>query len=129
MFELQKQKTRIKCQVSTLRQSLKRPETYLIALATVIVLVMLDSFRSPANQITTDFYVRGVRLYQAIGRPVLKGRIQCRYNPTCSEYSIQAVRKYGIRHGLVLTVNRINSCTTNVAFGTPDPLVKAVKSQ
>jgi hypothetical protein len=62
-------------------------------------------------------------MYQAIGRPLLKGRIQCRYRPTCSEYSIEAVRHYGIRQGLLLTVKRIHSCTTKVPLGTPDPVM------
>ena len=108
--------------MSSLRQRLKRPQTYLALLVAVILLVVLDSFRSPANQVTVPIYVSGVRLYQALGRPLLKGRIRCRYQPTCSDYSIAAVREYGIRRGLLLTVKRVNSCTTKVPLGTPDPV-------
>ncbi|MGO8787844.1 MAG: membrane protein insertion efficiency factor YidD [Terriglobia bacterium] len=90
----------------------------------VILFAVLDSYRSPANQVTGYLYVSGVRLYQAIGRPLLKGRIQCRYQPTCSEYSIEAVRECGIRRGILLTVKRINSCTTKVPLGTPDPVLR-----
>ena len=111
--------------MSPLRQRLKRPETYLALLSFVILFVVLDSCRSPASQVTGCLYVTGVHLYQAIGRPLLKGRIQCRYEPTCSEYSIEAVREYGIRQGLLLTVKRINSCTTKVPLGTPDPVPRA----
>jgi putative membrane protein insertion efficiency factor len=111
--------------MSPLRQPLKRPETYLAMLSIMILFVVLDSYRSPANQVTGCLYVTGVHLYQVIGRPLLKGRIQCRYQPTCSEYSIEAVRVYGIRRGLLLTVKRINSCTTKVPLGTPDPLLRA----
>lgn len=111
--------------MSPLRQPLKRPETYLALLAIAILFVVLDSFRSPANQVTGHSYVAGVRLYQVIGRPLLKGRIQCRYQPTCSEYSMEAVRVFGIRRGLLLTVKRINSCTTKVPLGTPDPVLRA----
>jgi hypothetical protein len=92
-------------------------------LSIVIVFAVLDSFRSPANQVTGHLYVAGVHVYQAIGRPLLKGRIQCRYQPTCSEYSIEAVRQCGIRLGFLLTVKRINSCTTKVPLGTPDPVL------
>lgn len=49
---------------------------------------------------------------------------RCRYYPTCSEYSIEAVREYGVRRGLVLTVTRIKSCTINVPLGTHDPLAR-----
>ena len=34
----------------------------------------------------------------------------CRYTPTCSEYAIQALRKYGPFKGLWLAVKRILSC-------------------
>ena len=121
MFKLWQQSASGERQVSALRQRLKRPETYLVALFTLLVLVVVDSYRSPANQATGRLYVCGVHAYQAIGRPLLKGRIQCRYRPTCSDYSIEAVRRHGIRRGLVLTIKRINSCTTKVPLGTSDP--------
>lgn len=105
-----------------LRQCLKRPETYLATLAVLLGLFMLDSYRSPAKQISGGLYVRGVLLYRIVGHPLLEGRIQCRYRPTCSEYSIEAVRAYGIRRGLVLTVRRIRSCQRTVPMGTLDPL-------
>ena len=53
---------------------------------------------------------------------MLSGLIACRYDPTCSVYSIQAVQKYGIRWGLVLSVKRLLSCTRSVPFGTFDPV-------
>ena len=108
--------------MSPLRQRLKRPETYLAILVAAILLLVLDSLRRPAGQVTVPIYVSGVRLYQALGRPLLKGCIRCRYQPTCSEYSIAAVREYGIGRGLLLTAKRINSCTTRVPLGTPDPV-------
>jgi putative membrane protein insertion efficiency factor len=113
--------------MSPLWQRLKRPETYLIMLSIVILFAVLDSCRSPTNQVTGHLYVTGVHVYQAIGRPLLKGRIQCRYQPTCSEYSIEAVREYGIRRGLLLTMKRINSCTSKVPLRTHDPLMPAPK--
>ena len=101
---------------------MRRPETHLAALATLVVALVADSYRDPAFQCTGRLFVLGVHLYQASGRPLLEGRIRCRYTPTCSEYSIQAVREYGIREGLMLTVNRLNSCTTDVPLGTQAPL-------
>jgi len=35
---------------------------------------------------------------------------RCRYTPTCSEYSIQAIEKHGAFKGGVLTIKRIFSC-------------------
>jgi uncharacterized protein len=108
-----------------LRQRLKRPETYLAAFFLLLMLTALDTFRRPANQITGRLYVAGVRVYQTLGRPLLKGRLECRYSPTCSDYSIEAVRQHGIRQGLRLTVRRLDSCQTDVPLGTPDPVPPA----
>src|SRR5690348_4875856 len=108
--------------MSSLWQSLKRPQTHLAMLALLSMLVVLASSRSPRSQISGRLYVSAVHVYQLIGRPLLKGHIQCRYRPTCSEYSIAAVSEYGIRRGLVLTAQRINSCTTKVPFGSFDPV-------
>ena len=36
--------------------------------------------------------------------------VKCKYFPSCSEYSKQAIRKYGSIKGLFLTVKRICKC-------------------
>jgi putative membrane protein insertion efficiency factor len=104
---------------------LKRPETYLLALLLLAILLLADTYRSPERQITGWVYIGAVRIYQFVGRPMLEGRVECRYQPTCSEFSIEAVQTHGIRHGLALTYNRINSCQTNVPRGTLDPVPPA----
>ena len=40
----------------------------------------------------------------------LKWRTHCIYTPTCSEYAIQAISKYGIIKGILLSVWRILRC-------------------
>ncbi|MBO8138522.1 MAG: membrane protein insertion efficiency factor YidD [Desulfotomaculum sp.] len=47
-------------------------------------------------------------IYQKVISP-LKPR-SCRFYPTCSEYSIQAVKKYGVIKGLWLTIKRLSKC-------------------
>jgi putative component of membrane protein insertase Oxa1/YidC/SpoIIIJ protein YidD len=37
-----------------------------------------------------------------------KGR--CRFIPTCSDYCVRAVQKYGLRRGLILTGARLKRC-------------------
>jgi uncharacterized protein len=105
-----------------LRKWLKQPHTYLGLLLCLSTLTVADSFRSPESQVTARLYVAGVHGYQHLVRPLLEGRIRCRYQPTCSDYSIEAVRKFGIRHGLVMTAKRVNSCQVNVPLGTYDPV-------
>lgn len=52
--------------------------------------------------------IAGVRLYQIFFSPVL-GR-QCRFLPTCSQYFILAVKKYGAVRGSCRGVLRICRC-------------------
>ena len=49
-----------------------------------------------------------IRLYQRAISPALPAR--CRYHPTCSEYAIQAVRRYGVLRGAVLGGWRLLRC-------------------
>ena len=108
--------------MSTLRERLKRPETYLILYLVLVSLLVLDSARAPGKQVSGYLYVRTVFMYQRFGRPLLAGRVECRYLPTCSDYSIQAVQRYGIWGGLRLTFARINSCRASVPKQTYDPV-------
>ncbi|RKW50863.1 MAG: membrane protein insertion efficiency factor YidD [Lachnospiraceae bacterium] len=50
-----------------------------------------------------------IRFYQKYLSP-LKWRTHCIYTPTCSEYAIQAISKYGIIKGILLSVWRILRC-------------------
>lgn len=51
-----------------------------------------------------------IRFYQKfISKYILLGG-NCRFYPTCSEYSLQAYRKYGFIKGTYLTINRILRC-------------------
>jgi putative membrane protein insertion efficiency factor len=101
---------------------MKKARTWLVLFALTLVLGVADSFRRPSDQFLGWAYVRCVRLYQWGGRPLLKGRVQCRFQPTCSEYSIEAVETHGIRSGLLLTYKRLSSCTSDVPLDTEDPV-------
>jgi len=49
-----------------------------------------------------------IRGYQLIISPWFGPK--CRYTPTCSEYAIEAFKKYGVIKGFWLTVKRISRC-------------------
>lgn len=49
-----------------------------------------------------------VRFYQIAISPFLGPR--CRYYPTCSQFCIQAVSKYGVLRGLYCSLRRILKC-------------------
>ena len=52
--------------------------------------------------------VAPMRLYQRAISPALPQR--CRYYPSCSEYAVQAVRRFGVLRGLVLAAWRLLRC-------------------
>jgi putative membrane protein insertion efficiency factor len=56
----------------------------------------------------TAFLIGGVRCYQVCLRPLLPS--VCRFTPSCSEYFILAVRKYGPLRGASMGVWRICRC-------------------
>jgi uncharacterized protein len=49
-----------------------------------------------------------LRFYQRLISPGLPAR--CKYYPSCSEYAVQAVRRYGILRGIVLAAWRLLRC-------------------
>jgi hypothetical protein len=49
-----------------------------------------------------------IRSYQLIISPWIGPR--CRFTPTCSQYGIEALRKYGPIKGLWLTIRRVSRC-------------------
>jgi len=60
-----------------------------------------------------------VRGYQWLLSPILGGR--CRFHPSCSEYFILAVMKYGAVSGTVRGVWRILRCNPYCAGGYDPP--------
>ncbi|OLS02716.1 membrane protein insertion efficiency factor YidD [Tissierella creatinophila] len=54
--------------------------------------------------------IKIIKFYQRyISRYILTGR-NCRFYPTCSQYSMEAYEKYGFFKGTFLTINRILRC-------------------
>lgn len=49
-----------------------------------------------------------IRGYQLLISPLLP--TTCRYNPTCSHYSIEALKIHGLLKGSFLAIKRISSC-------------------
>lgn len=49
-----------------------------------------------------------IRVYQTILSPLTPA--SCRFHPTCSQYSLEALRKYGLLKGGKLAVKRISKC-------------------
>lgn len=62
----------------------------------------------------TEILIKLIRFYQ-IYRPFKTPT--CRFHPTCSEYMIEALNKYGLFKGLYKAIGRIFRCHPLGQFG------------
>jgi uncharacterized protein len=60
-----------------------------------------------------------IRVYQLAISPALPAR--CKYYPTCSQYAVQAIQRFGILRGLVLAAWRLLRCNP-FSHGGFDPV-------
>jgi len=60
------------------------------------------------NRIFSGIFIGLIKIYQFTLSPFL-GK-QCRFVPTCSQYGIEAIKKYGALKGSWLTIKRIARC-------------------
>tara|TARA_B100000900_G_C20238572_1_gene576887 strand:+ start:412 stop:651 length:240 start_codon:yes stop_codon:yes gene_type:complete len=74
--------------------------------------------------ILTYILIKLIKCYKFLISPML-GQ-SCRYLPTCSEYSIEALKTYGFFKGVLLSIKRILSCHP-WGRGGFDPVKKEVK--
>ena len=58
--------------------------------------------------ILTNILIKLIKVYKLIISPLLGH--SCRYLPTCSEYSIDALKNLGFLKGSYLAIKRILSC-------------------
>ena len=49
-----------------------------------------------------------IRLYKVAISPLLPAR--CKYYPTCSEYAVESIRRFGVLRGYVLAAWRLLRC-------------------
>ena len=60
------------------------------------------------KNLLTKFFCFLVRAYQILISPLFPKC--CRFEPTCSNYALEAFKKYGAYKGLYLTIKRIIKC-------------------
>ena len=53
-------------------------------------------------------FIALIKLYQLVLSPLLGPK--CRFTPTCSQYGLEAFKKYGPVKGFWLTIKRIGRC-------------------
>ena len=63
-----------------------------------------------------------IKIYKKTLSPILSFLgVRCKYHPTCSEYTIEALKKYGFFKGCFLGIKRILKCNP-WSKGGYDPL-------
>ncbi|MBE3572130.1 MAG: membrane protein insertion efficiency factor YidD [Moorella humiferrea] len=60
------------------------------------------------DEIVKKIMIASIRFYQIFISPVLGKK--CRFYPSCSQYTIEALEKYGILKGCYLAVRRLIRC-------------------
>lgn len=60
------------------------------------------------GKIIAFLFVLLIRFYQLAISPLLPSA--CRYTPTCSQYGLEAIKKYGPLKGGWLAIRRISRC-------------------
>ena len=54
------------------------------------------------------FFIIPIKIYQLLLSPFI-GK-SCRFEPTCSSYSIESINRYGVIKGVSLSLKRILKC-------------------
>ena len=62
-------------------------------------------------KILNDFYIGFLKLYRLLLVPIFVGLgAQCRFEPTCSHFSEQAVKELGLFRGIWVSLKRVMRC-------------------
>ena len=80
--------------------------------------------------ILTKILIKLIKGYKFLISPLL-GQ-SCRYLPTCSEYSIEALKEFGLIKGGFMSLKRILSCHSVKFLGGSsgfDPVKKEMKAK
>ena len=78
----------------------------------------------------TNTLIKIIKGYKFLISPLLGS--SCRYLPTCSEYSIEALKSYGFFKGMLMSIKRILSCHPIKLLGGGegfDPVNKKIKAK
>ena len=60
------------------------------------------------SRLFISFFISIIKIYQIVLSPLL-GKT-CRFNPTCSVYTVEAMTKYGAIKGSYLSIRRLIRC-------------------
>lgn len=91
-----------------------------IALVLVAITLSHEVVVPREREWSTRAMVFAIEQYRHHVSPHLKGRIVCRFTPTCSAYGLASVKKHGALRGGWRAVTRIARCNPMTPAGTVD---------
>jgi putative membrane protein insertion efficiency factor len=125
MSALQEEAHRRQRSLPALRPALRRRHVLIARIAAVALAIaaICDWTRPPRSQASVILYnnivIGGYRL---ILKPFSDRFVGCRFRPTCSVYSEEAMLAHGFPKGVWLTTSRLFRCMPWVPLGTSDPV-------
>ena len=100
---------------------MRKPQRIRLIAALILLVIAVHDFTVPHGR---GLAARGaiflIDEYRAHVSPRLRGRVTCRFTPTCSAYGREAIRKYGFAKGASKTAWRIARCGPWTSQGTRD---------
>jgi len=78
------------------------------------------------SKVISGLLIGLIKLYQGAISPLLPGA--CRYSPTCSQYGVDALKRFGPLKGGWLTLKRFASCNPWGGHGH-DPVPPLTKKE
>ena len=110
--------------MSALRPAVTRRRRIILIVSAILAIAALCDWMRPADrQVSVVLYNRIViKGYRLLLQPWGRHFVRCRFRPTCSEYSRQAMEAHGFPKGLWLTTSRLFRCMPWVPYGTQDPV-------
>jgi putative membrane protein insertion efficiency factor len=88
----------------------------------------IESGLSSIERLATDIEILAIKSYQTVSRPVYSlldhlniSPAKCRYTPSCSQYTIEAIKEWGPMRGMAMGFSRILRCNPLGGYGC-DPV-------
>ncbi len=77
------------------------------------------------NKVIISIIILPIKIYQWFISPWLPN--SCRHTPTCSTYSIEAIKIHGLIKGIWLAIKRISKCNPWGTYGNDPVPPKKIK--
>lgn len=91
-------------------------------LGLLLLLGIADLSRPVSRQWTTRILLRSLEVYQsAVSNRLAAAGVRCRFEPSCSRYAAETIRRHGALVGSWKTCRRLARCGPWTPVGTVDP--------